>query len=425
MKCAWLGCLLTAGLLLAGPQDSETNVNTRFTVEAVTIAGDGAPGAHQVSTRDSKLSSGLRREIAALVGEKLNPSVLDDLARRLRKELHAHTVEHHVLRGKTPEYVRVVFDVELRPTRFDVSVPKFLYQAKQGWSGAVEGTATIHRNGFTFGLVSDGDELAERYTGINARYENAHLGSDRVRLLFEFDDYHEQWNGASREAALTGLDSDLYRTRQNFQPVVTLVLARPLTVSFGTSFERFQNEGLAAGGSAPPTVQAANAVLASARFQQEIEGAEVRQNVNAAYDLRAGTRMLGSDFAYGRHRFQVRYAVSHGKHELLDDFTAGYITGRAPIYERFVAGNSTTLRGWNKYDLEPLGGNRLVHNSVEYHYGVFQVFYDSGAIWDRGQAVIARNSVGIGLRQGPFSVAVACPLREGRVDPIFMVGMNY
>ncbi len=85
------------------------------------------------------------------------------MARRLRKEFHARTVEHHVLRGKSPEYVQVVFDVHLRPTRFDVSVPKFLYSPEHGWSGAVEGTATVGHNGFTAGLVSDGDELPERY----------------------------------------------------------------------------------------------------------------------------------------------------------------------------------------------------------------------------------------------------------------------
>jgi len=109
----------------------------------------------------------------------------------------------------------------------------------------------------------------------------------------------------------------------------------------------------------------------------------------------------------------------------VDDSWGGMILGTAPLFERFVLGNSTSLRGWNKFDLDPLGGNRVVHNSVEYHYGVFQVFCDSGAIWDSGQAAVARASVGAGLRQGAFSVALAFPLRDGRMDPVFMVGMNY
>ena len=41
MKYAWLGCLLLGGLLSAGTQDSEFNVNSRYTVETVMVSGDG------------------------------------------------------------------------------------------------------------------------------------------------------------------------------------------------------------------------------------------------------------------------------------------------------------------------------------------------------------------------------------------------
>ena len=117
--------------------------------------------------------------------------------------------------------------------------------------------------------------------------------------------------------------------------------------------------------------------------------------------------------------------LTRGKSVVIDDVTSGVLTGRAPLFERFVLGNSSTLRGWNKYDLDPLGGNRMVHNTVEYRYGVFEIFYDSGAIWDRGETAALRHSLGVGLRQGLFSMAVAFPVRDGHIDPIFMVGMNY
>jgi outer membrane protein assembly factor BamA len=117
--------------------------------------------------------------------------------------------------------------------------------------------------------------------------------------------------------------------------------------------------------------------------------------------------------------------LTRGKSVVIDDLTTGMISGRAPLFERFVLGNSTTLRGWNKYELDPLGGNRMVHNTVEYRYGVFEAFYDSGAIWDRGDTAVLRHSIGVGLRQGLFSMAVAFPVRDGHIDPIFMVGMNY
>lgn len=194
--------------------------------------------------------------------------MLDDISKRLRKEFHARAVTHRVLRGASPEYVRVVFEMQYRPTRFDVSVPKFLYQGKQGWSGEVDGTVSYKQNGFTFGLVSDGDELAERYAGLLARYENVRLGTDRLKMRFEFDSFHTQWNRSTLDglssvhAGNAGDWSGTYRTRQNFQPAVTVVLAKPLTLTFGASFQRFQSQYPTA------RTEAANSVLTSLRFHR-------------------------------------------------------------------------------------------------------------------------------------------------------------
>jgi len=424
MKLTWLGWLLFGGLLLAGPQDSELNVNTRYTVEGVAIRGDGLD-SDVLSGHDEKISSGLRRDIMGLVGEKLNPGLLDEMAKRLRKEFHARAVTHRVLRGASPEYVQVVFEVKLRPTRFDVSVPKFLYNSRQGWSGAVEGTLSAKQNGLTFGLVSDGDELAERYAGFLARYENTRVGTDRVRFRFQYESYHTQWNRSTLdelEPVHDGQPADysgVYRMRENVEPVLTFALARPLTLSVGAGFQRLGMQYPAA------RTESANSVITSLRYHRRMEGQEIQQDLDANYDLRAATRVLGSDFAYARHHWQLRYTASRGKHTIEDGLTAGLLSGRAPLFERYILGNSTTLRGWNKWELDPLGGNRMVHNSVDYRYGILQVFYDSGAIWDRGQAAIFRHSAGIGLRQGMFSLAVAFPIREGKIEPIFMVGMNY
>jgi hypothetical protein len=417
MRYAWLACLFLGGLLSAGTQDSEFNVNTRYTVETVMVSGDGW-STDVMADHDSKLPSGLRKEMAALIGQKLNPSLLDDLSRRIRKELHARTVEHHVLRGKNPEYVQVIFEVKLRPSEFDVSVPKFLYSAKQGFSGAIEGTATVKHNGFTLGLVSDGDDLAERYTGLVARYENNHLGTDRAHLRFQFESYHDQWNSATIDRAALAETSAPYRSRQNFEPELMLTLARPLTLTVGTSFQRFQEPFPAA------HTESANALISTLRFHRRVESSDFQHDLDAGYNLRAATKLLSSDFAYGRHRWEFRYMLTHGKTVVIDDVTGGMISGRAPLYERFYLGNSSTLRGWNKYDLDPAGGNRMVHNSVEYRYGVFQIFYDSGAVWDRTETANVKHSVGLGLRQGNFWLAVAFPVKDGRTDPIFMVGMN-
>jgi hypothetical protein len=404
MRFAWLACVCWSSLLLAGSPDQETNVNARYTVESVELAGEN----------QADISTSLRSELTRLVGEKLNPAALDDLARRIRRELRVRAVTHRVLRGLTPEHVRVVFEVKSRPARFEASVPKFLYHSQEGFTGAVEGTAIVGAQAFTIGLVSDGDELPERYSGILARYEDRKLGSDRVRLRFQFESYHEQWSPSVRDSA------GIYRARQNFEPLVTLVLARPLTLSVGASFERLQPEFPAA------RTESANAMVTTLRYHHRAESSDaLQQEWDAGYSLRAAASSLGSDFAYARHRGEVHYACSWGQNAILDDLTVGLITGNAPLFERFVLGNSSMLRGWNKFALDPLGGNHLVHNSVEYRYRLFEIFYDSGAIWDQGQAAVLRHSMGVGVRRNGLTAALAFPLKEGHIEPVFMVGMNY
>jgi outer membrane protein assembly factor BamA len=117
--------------------------------------------------------------------------------------------------------------------------------------------------------------------------------------------------------------------------------------------------------------------------------------------------------------------VAHGKHQLMEQVVGGSVSGRAPLADRFVAGNSYYLRGWNKYDIDPIGGNRLVHNTVEYRYGHFQAFYDAGAVWDSGQPATPRHSLGVGFKESIFSLAVAFPIRSGHVEPVIMLGMIY
>jgi hypothetical protein len=421
MKYAWLGCLLFGPLLFAGSQDTDINVNTRYTVDTVTVAGKGwKTDLVSDQNQNQKMSPGLRKDLLALVGQKLNPSGLDDLATRLKKELAAREVNHHVLRGDSPEHVRVEFEV--KPYRGDVgaSVTKFVYNSKQGWSGDGGVDITAQQNSFRFGLVSDGDALDERYAGISARYENRNVGSDRVDLKFQFDSFHDQWNSNTLDALAAGGSketSDAYRTRQDFQPAVTIALAKPLTIEVGASFERFGEQYPAA------HTEDSDALIATLRYHQRLEESDNQQDLDASYSLGAATRMLNSDFVYTSHAWGMRYQLTHGRHVLSDSFSGGLITGRAPLDDRFVLGNSVYLRGWNKYEIDPFGGNRMVHNSVDYHYRLFRIFYDTGAIWDEGQAAVPRHSLGVGVRESVFTLAVACPVRSGHVEPIFMMGV--
>lgn len=421
MKLAWLGCLCMGGLLFAGDQDSDQNVNRRYTVDTVIVAGKGWK-TNVTDSQSEKLSSGLRKDLAALVGQKLNPGVLDGLADRLKKELSAKEVSHHVLRADIPEHVRVEFEVKQPRANIDAAVTKAVYNSRDGWSGAGAVGFTVQHNSFLFGAASDGDTLMERFAGINGRYENKHLlGSDKLGLRFQFESYHEQWNQNTIDAAAAhpNLTSATYRTRQNYQPTLTVALAKPLTLEVGVGFQRFENQY-------PEShIESADAFIASLRYHQTLADAPFQQDVDADYALRAATRILASDFVYTSHTAALVYRAKHGRHQLTDAFNVGTISGRAPLVDRFVAGNSYYLRGWNKYDLDPIGGNRLVHNAVEYRYGPVWAFYDAGAVWDSGQPVTPRHSLGVGIKESIFTLALAFPVRSGHVDPVVMMGIIY
>jgi hypothetical protein len=425
MKYAWLGCLLFGGLLFGGTQDSDINVNTRYTVDAVTLWGKGwrtdlAADHTDTTEQTRKLTTRLRQDLIALINKNLNPGLLDTLADRIRRELGAKTVNHRLQRSDQPNHVRVEFEVIPPRLSFDTTVTKFAYNSKAGWSGGGDAGITVRNQSFAFGLVSDGDTAAERFAGITARYENHRLGTDKVTFKLQFESYHEQWNNHTVDAAaaMPNVTADVYRARDNLQPMVAIALARPLTLEVGAAFERYQEEAPGA-----PTLSS-NALLADLRYHQHLES-DFPQDFDAAYLLRNANHGMGSDFAFTSHDWNFRYKVSHGKHSVSEFVEGGLINGRAPLNDRFILGNSTALRGWNKYDVDPAGGNRMIYNSVEYRYGPFQAFYDTGAIWDEGQPATARHSLGIGIRESVFSVAVAFPVRGGRVEPIFMMGLLY
>lgn len=428
MKYVWLGCVLFSSLLFGGTQDSDINVNTRYTVDAVTLWGKGwktelAKDHTDFGVQTKNLSAKLRQDLIGLIGKRLNPGVLDSLADRLRRELSAKEVSHRLQRSDNPDHDHVRVEFEVKPPRFsfDTTVTKFAYNSKAGWSGGGDAGFTVHDQSFAFGLVSDGDTAAERFAGITARYENHRLGTGKVSFRLQFESYHEQWNNHTVEAAaaMPNVTADVYRTRDNLQPMLAISLAKPLTLEIGVGFERFQEETPGA------PILSSNALITDLRYHQHLESADFPQDVDAGYVLRTASRTMASDFAYTSHDWNLRYKVVHGKHSVSELVEGGLISGRAPLVDRFILGNSTMLRGWNKYDLDPAGGNRMLYNSVEYRYGPFQAFYDTGAIWDEGQPVTARHSLGIGIRESVFSVAVAFPVRGGRVEPIFMMGLLY
>jgi hypothetical protein len=433
MKLALLILALSAATLFGQPDAADTadetpaqaqtdlNVNSRYTIESIGFTGE----------RHYRLSTSAIQEMQRLIGSKLSTDAVMRLAGRIRSDLRAHDVTFKVARGGAPESVKVLLAVEQGGNNFDLSIPKFAYNSTQGWTAVGEATATIGANAITVGALTDGDTLAERFSGVKLKYNRLSLANNRVRLAFEFDAFHEQYDHATL-AALDGdtpssLGAGAYRSRLNFEPSATFVLAKPLTLTVGLSFEKLEPQLSAA------RSESANAVINTLRYHRRWEASDAtNQELDAGYSLRAATKMLGTDLAYTRHAVNVRYDYRHDHQSVEVALVAGVIFGQAPLFERFVLGNSSTLRGWNKYDIDPLGGNRAVHGSVTYGYHIMRVFYDAGAVWDHGTSPQPRHSAGIGIssglglfQKGAFLLAVAFPIRQGHADPVFIAGMNF
>lgn len=397
----------------AAEQKSKPNVNERYPVESVALSG----------IADSKVSKSLRDDMQKLVGEQYNEKAANTLAKKMRAELKDYSVSVKAKRGDKPDTVKVIFEVEqIRYKRFEFPIPPVVYHSKEGLSGAIEVPIDFHRTVFTVGLVNSADELLERNAGYRLRFEQRKVGTDMVQLRLDFNGYHQTFNNATQVALETARDvPGIYRWRQEFTPSVSLIPHRDLKLTVGASFQRFQIQY-------PVThTMTAYAGVADLQYRRQAQSKSgIRQNFKAGYDVRSATRTLDSDFVYTRHFVTADYTISRRRNAFGAHFQAGAIAGIAPLFERFSLGNSFTLRGWNKFDVAPLGGARVAHGTLEYRFRPFEVFYDVGAVWDKGQAIQTRHGLGFGYadRDG-FFASLAFPVRLHHVVPMFMIGFRY
>jgi outer membrane protein assembly factor BamA len=406
----------------------DLNVNSRYTIESVNF----------IDHREYKLSTSSLEEIRRLVGAKVSTEALDRLALRIRGELRAHDVTFKLMRGAETDSVRVLIQVDRAGGSFDASVPTLSYNSALGFTGAGQLTSTIGPNAFTFRMLRDSDDLIERFSGVQASYERS-VGK-RIRLGFELDAYQDQYATSTLTSLDTSRPSSLgagaYGSRLNYEPSATFVLTVPLTLTIGFSFEQLNNLPSA------PRSESANAVTSTLRYHRRWgnsstpgsgpPGSRGTQQLDASYSLRASTTLLATDLAYTRHLAHLKYNYSSHAQSLEVTVMAGAISGQAPLFERFSLGDSTLLRGWNKYVLDPLGGNRLAYGSVTYGYRMMRVFYDTGSVWDQGKSPEPKESAGVGvssglgiLEKGAFLLALAFPLGPGRVTPVVIAGMNF
>jgi outer membrane translocation and assembly module TamA len=409
-----LACLLVLvlpGQALACGQEPEPNVNARYDVEAVIVTG----------VSESRLSQTLRDDMQQMVGAKFSQETADALAARMRKELKEYRVTVKVSRGKEPERVQVEFEAHRKESNGTLALSQLIYHSYDGFSGAITLGLETHHNVFAAGLVNSADELLERNAGYSFRYEHRRVGTDALQVKIEFAKYHQTFDDATKTAAASSPGApDIYGRRQSLEPAVSVIPYRGLTLSAGLSFQDLDVDL-----PAPHTVRA-YAATAGIQFNRRFHAASgFTHAVAAGYDLRSATGELDSDLVYTRHLVSADYTLSVGRHLFGVHARGGHIDGDAPFFERFSLGSAVQLRGWDKFDVAPLGGARLIYGSLEYRYRPVRIFYDVGSVWDRDQSPLTRHALGFGLvsKEG-FFLSVGFPVRLHEVKPAVMFGFR-
>lgn len=414
MKCLFT-TLVVSTVLLAPLSRAvafqDTNVNTRYSIEAIVVENGGY-----------SISKGLQRELDRLVGRPFRTETLNEVERRIKIEFPGYKVNRQVAKGLTQDQLKVIFSLERSHKFLDINSPRLAYHSQQNFSFGASADINLRLASLSFGLITDNDERVERYSGLRGAVV-APLGSSRVRFAFVGESYRSQWNSKTLAAEAGG--GELYRVRTNFEPTVLIDLAPGLVLRAGLSFNNLEMQVPAA------RDQAAHAVITTLRYSKQWQlGLTGTQTLEAGYNLRAAASFLGSDFDYRRHSGEARFALASGNSEksnttLSFSTLIGSIDGYAPVLDRFVLGNSRTLRGYNRFELAPLGADRVLHFSADGRYHFVRAIYDTGTVWDGGRPRVLRHSAGVGILISGITAMIACPIRSGPIEPIFLVGMNF
>jgi predicted outer membrane protein len=396
-------------------EQREANINNRYTVEDVEIKG--------VPERD--LSQALRDDLHALAGRPLDSDEADRLETRLKDALPGYEVSRRSVKGSQPGRIKLIFVAYqaewARWLRFEPVDANAVYHSDQGWGATLPlgmGGRDIHVGAII--PIDNGDELIEEYSGFALRFETRKIVSDRFGVFFEWSTFDQTWRDPTLAAvALDPRIPPLYRNRMSVSPLMKFAITRQFSVGGGVRITEL--DPLVE----PGPSQMANAAIGWVTFSERSRPRSVpRQDFEASLTFRAGTRALESDLVYDRYAAQADYQYRWGHHEVLASGLAGGISGDAPLFERFSLGDTSTLRGWDKYDIAPAGGDRMFHTSFEYRYRGLGMFLDVGSVWDKGADLKTRVSTGVTFHPGPVFFTVGFPVNTDEFRAVFMMGLR-
>jgi hypothetical protein len=400
---------------LRGEPREQDNVNAKYIVEHVDLE-DFPEGA---------VPQALKDDLRALEGKTLDPEQADRLQDRLEQAVPRYTVSRRFERGSEPGKIRVVFEARRRETplwlRYQPLRTNAVFHSEQGWGAYTDLGIGGREIRFTpIGVLDDADDLVEEYGGGGLRFETRRLGTRRLGASLEWTWFESGWRDQTLAAvAANPLLPRLYDTRQTITPLVKFAVTPELTLSAGVSITELEPIAPVSGSTA------ANAAVGAADYRRSWNfGDKASQQVDAKFEFRGGTHDLDSDVVYNRYLAQGAYAYDQGRHHATVTGMAGDINGAPPMFERFTLGDTRTLRGWDKYAINPAGGNRMYYASVEYVYTGLAVFLDVGSVWDQPGESHARVSTGLGFYAGPAFATIGFPLNTDRVTAVFTMGLR-
>lgn len=406
------------------------NVNERYVVESVGI-----------KNWRGLLSRGLAREMKRLEGRPFRPQSADVIQKHIEYEFPGYRVLRVMERGSRPQHVRVLFELEKDQRKIDLRSPRVLYSSAQQFSFGVDAVAEAGPVSATAGYITDNDERVERFEGFRGGFLLPVDKSGRFKFALAGENYATRWHQSLAESP------ERYSSRNNIEPSVLVQVGPGLDLQAGLSFQQLnmlafsshtveslpstENDLMAAGGSEGPRNLSANAFFTTLRYTKRwLDESPGGASLDAGYTLRAASSSIGADFGYRRQLAEARLTWRNSDLPLDGASISvhsqyGHISGEAPIFDRFVLGNSRTLRGWNRFALAPAGANNMGHIGVDARYRHLRLCYDTGTIWNSGRPIIIRHSAGVGLSWHSWTAMVALPLRGSSIEPVFLVGMNF
>ena len=396
----------------------DTDINSKYIVSHVELRG--------MAERD--LSPDLQKDLQALADKPFDSDAADQIATRLRSEFPGYQVERRMSRGGQRGRVTVIFILRVpewaRLLRFEPFDGNALFHSDQGWGAVLPLVASSDDLLISPVIAWDNaDTLIEEYSGFALRFESRRLGSERVGMFFEWATFDQEW----RDATLAALPFNpqvpaLYRNRMSVTPLLKFAFTPQVTIAGGVGITELDPliEDV------PLPSQMANVAIGSVRYKQQWgESSKPAHEAGATFTVRAATTGLESDFTYERYLGEADYRFRRGKHSVLLSGMAGGISGAAPLFERFSLGDTRTLRGWDKYDISPVGGDRMFHTSAEYRIHAVSLFLDAGAVWDTGTQKKVRFSTGASFSPGPVFFTLGFPINTDEFRAVFAMGFRF